>query len=41
MQNRRLKNEAVTKTEDYLIICEYKTEELKNIEISTPISLKD
>ena len=35
-----LKIEAVTKTEDYFAICQYKTEESKNIEISPPISLE-
>ena len=38
-KNRRLKIESLTKMDDYFTICQYKTEEPRNIEISAPISL--
>ena len=38
-KNRRLKIESLTKLDDYFTICQYKTEEPRNIEISAPISL--
>ena len=39
-KNQSLKIEAVTKMVDCFIICQCKTEEPTNIEISTPISLE-
>ena len=37
--NRRLKIGSLTKMKDYFTICQYKTEDPRNIEISAPISL--
>ena len=34
-----MKIRSLTKMEDYFTICQYKTEEPRNIEISAPISL--
>ena len=39
-KNRRLKIEAVTKMDDWITICQHKTEELYKIEISTLTSLE-
>ena len=39
IKNQRLKSEAVTKMDEYFTICQHKTEEPTNIELSTPVSL--
>ena len=38
-KNQSLRTGSLTKMDDYFTICQYKTEDPRNIEVSAPISL--